>query len=302
MALFGVGLDVTVKKINYEFRLALKKKGGIGIKSLKVIFKRFDYNGNKKLDIAEFEAALTECGLFPKKVDVQALMKYYDIDNDGHISYDEFIRGLREPMNERRQKVVDKVYALLDKDGSGKLTVDDLKNIYQVDKHPEFIAGKKTKEELLKEFLNGFEGVQGNKDGIITKEEFYDYYLDMSTLIANDDYFVQMLESCFLISENEEDLVYKERVDAVVNAMRLKLNNLSKTQDEYMLRKMFKDFDSSNSNSLTPDELLAMLYKLGISVERKYLMSLFKRFDSNKNGTIEFEEFCTFITNNPYTK
>ncbi len=38
---------------------------------------------------------ITVYSLFPKKVELQALMKYYDIDNDGNISYEEFIRGLR---------------------------------------------------------------------------------------------------------------------------------------------------------------------------------------------------------------
>jgi hypothetical protein len=33
--------------------------------------------------------------LFPKKVELQALMKYYDVDGDGNISYEEFLRGLR---------------------------------------------------------------------------------------------------------------------------------------------------------------------------------------------------------------
>lgn len=33
--------------------------------------------------------------IFPKKVEVQALMKYYDIDGDGSITYEEFLTGLR---------------------------------------------------------------------------------------------------------------------------------------------------------------------------------------------------------------
>ena len=33
--------------------------------------------------------------LFPKKVELQALMKHYDVDGDGNITYDEFLRGLR---------------------------------------------------------------------------------------------------------------------------------------------------------------------------------------------------------------
>lgn len=35
------------------------------------------------------------CRLFPKKVELQALMKYYDINGDGSISYEEFLNGLR---------------------------------------------------------------------------------------------------------------------------------------------------------------------------------------------------------------
>ena len=197
---------------------------------------------------------------------------------------------------------MDRVYSLLDTDGSGKVTVADIERIYTVEKHPEFIAGKKTKEEILKAFLDNFEGVQGNKDGTVTKEEFYDYYTDISTLISSDEYFVAMMESTWLFTENEEDLVFKERVDSLVSTLRMKLQNLSKTQDEFMLRKIFKDFDANKTGNLTIDELLAIMYKLGIAVERKYLLALFKRFDTNKSGTIEFEEFCTFITNNPYTK
>ena len=33
--------------------------------------------------------------LFPKKIEIQALMKYYDTDNSGGISYEEFISALK---------------------------------------------------------------------------------------------------------------------------------------------------------------------------------------------------------------
>jgi Ca2+-binding EF-hand superfamily protein len=44
--------------------------------------------------------------LFPKKVELQALMKYYDVDGDGNVSYEEFLRGLRDELTERRKKMV----------------------------------------------------------------------------------------------------------------------------------------------------------------------------------------------------
>ena len=40
------------------------------------------------------------------------------------------------------------------------------------------------------EFLNNFDGAKGNNDGIVTKEEFVDYYTDLSMSCPSDDYFV----------------------------------------------------------------------------------------------------------------
>lgn len=52
-----------------------------------------------------------------------------------------------------------------------------------MEKNPLFKAGKKTKEELLKEFLNQFETT---KDGKVTKEEFYDYFKSTFATIPSD--------------------------------------------------------------------------------------------------------------------
>ena len=122
-------------------------------------------------------------------------MKYYDIDGDGSISFDEFLRGLREPLTARRLNMVKKAFQIMDKDGSGKVTVNDIYQVYDVTRNKDFIEGKKSREEILNDFLAGFEGVKGNRDGIITWEEWQDYYTDLSMSIVDDTYFVRMMES-----------------------------------------------------------------------------------------------------------
>jgi hypothetical protein len=62
MSLFGVGLDIEVKRINTNFKILIQKKGGIGIRTLGTIFRRLDNNGNKRLDEEEFTQALAEFG------------------------------------------------------------------------------------------------------------------------------------------------------------------------------------------------------------------------------------------------
>jgi hypothetical protein len=61
--------------------------------------------------------------------------------------------------------------------------------------NPEFLEGKKTRNEILSEFLNNFDGARGNNDGIVTWNEFCDYYSDLSMSTPSDEYFVRMMES-----------------------------------------------------------------------------------------------------------
>jgi hypothetical protein len=62
MAFYGVGLEVKVRELNLQFKMLIQKRGGNGVRGLKQIFKRADFNGNGKLDISEFEQALASFG------------------------------------------------------------------------------------------------------------------------------------------------------------------------------------------------------------------------------------------------
>ena len=53
-------------------------------------------------------------------------MKFYDVNCDGNIGYEEFIRGLREPLSDRRADMVESAFKLMDKDNSGKLISADI--------------------------------------------------------------------------------------------------------------------------------------------------------------------------------
>ena len=92
-------------------------------------------------------------------------MKHYDIDGDGNISYEEFLRGMRDPLTARKKEMVERAFTLMDKDGSGVVNGEDIAHLYDVSHHKEFKEGKKTKEEIIDEFLNSFDGMKGNNDG-----------------------------------------------------------------------------------------------------------------------------------------
>ena len=60
-------------------------------------------------------------------------------------------------MNDFRKNLVKKAFKKLDKDGSGKVDISDIRGVYNGRQHPDVKAGKKTEDEVLAEFLDTFE-------------------------------------------------------------------------------------------------------------------------------------------------
>ena len=85
------------------------------------------------------------------------MFRAFDRDQSGEIDYDEFVRGVRGPMNTFRQKIVKAAFNKLDADGSGVIDINDIKGVYNARSHPEVKSGKKSEDEVLGEFLETFE-------------------------------------------------------------------------------------------------------------------------------------------------
>lgn len=63
-------------------------------------------------------------------------MKYYDVDGSGSITYDEFTRGMRDDLTDRRLAMTKKAFIIMDRDKSGTITIEDLVGIYDVSRNP----------------------------------------------------------------------------------------------------------------------------------------------------------------------
>jgi hypothetical protein len=94
------------------------------------------------------------------------------------------------------------VFTKLDKNGSGVIDPGDIMDAYDSSKHPDVIAGKRSSEEVLREFLDTFD-VGGEKDGMVTRNEFENYYKNVSSSIDDDDYFELMIRNAWHISGGE---------------------------------------------------------------------------------------------------
>lgn len=171
-----------------------------------------------------------------------------------------------------------KAFAMMDKDGCGTITTSDIVHIYDVSKNPDFIERRLTKDQILTNFLNQFDGQRGNNDGKVTLDEFMDYYRDLSMSMPSDEYFVQMMESTWQVPEEENTAVTQQTVSHLLKEVKERIFTLAR-RDPNLLQKIFNDFDLNQSGALTIDEMTNLIAKLQISVERKYVYPFFKVID-----------------------
>ena len=164
-----------------------------------------DDDGSKSLSRQEFEKACRDFKMEISSEDIGTLFQAFDINRDGTIQYDEFLRMIRGDLSEHRRRLVEKAFQKLDRDGSGVVEVSDLQGVYNAKKHPAVIEGRKTEEQVLGEFLETFEQhhnvmADNPRDFRVTLEEFIEYYTNVSASIDDDMYFSSMMNAAWNLS------------------------------------------------------------------------------------------------------
>lgn len=310
------------EEILVAMRAALKKRtadadGYSGIQGLGRNFRICDRNGNKELDLEEFTKCVTMCKLGLSALQIAKLHAHFDRDRSGSIDYDEFLRAVRGPLPPARRKLVLQVYNALDAlgDGNGVLSVDDIAPHYDVSKHPDVVSGKIDGRTALTQFFDGFEGKMGNRDGVITVQEWLDNYADISASIDTDDYFGQMMTQAWghlkklgasglpepalkqFVSQSEVDTLEKMLFDATYRR-----KGGSYHAQERLINETFKIFDKDGSGDIDKKEFLKAMERFGLHIRGKgrpgvgglpeeVVTALFDRYDADRSGTLSFREF-----------
>eukprot|EP00730_Choanoeca_flexa_P017356 TRINITY_DN8347_c0_g1_i2.p1 TRINITY_DN8347_c0_g1~~TRINITY_DN8347_c0_g1_i2.p1 ORF type:complete len:210 (+),score=46.71 TRINITY_DN8347_c0_g1_i2:792-1421(+) len=176
-----------------KLRCQCLARGAAGIKGLGRTFKIFDDDGNHQLSFQEFSKGLNDYGVYlDDDSEYRDVFERFDVNQDGSLSFDEFLKALRPPMSKTRMRMVRQAFQKLDKDGNGRITIEDLKGVYDVTRNPKYISGEMEEDDLLKEFLDSFD-TPGRGDGKVEWDEFVSYYSGVSASIDTDTYFVLMM-------------------------------------------------------------------------------------------------------------
>ena len=129
------------------------------------LFNQIDKSGDGKISKPELLKGLSE--RYKSKTlekDVDEIYKNLDMDNNGYIGYEEFVRGAVSKEYFVKDNVLRFAFRYFDKDDSGAITFDEIEQLFY-----QSISDKKNVHDSLKKII---QEVDVNNDDKITFEEF----------------------------------------------------------------------------------------------------------------------------------
>ena len=129
------------------------------------LFNQIDINGDGKITEEELYKGLSQkIKSNSLREDVKEIYQKLDMDSDGYIEYEEFVRAAVSKEKFLGDNVLKFAFRFFDKDNSGKITADEIERIFK-----KGVTDKENVEKSLKNIINE---VDLDRDGKISFDEF----------------------------------------------------------------------------------------------------------------------------------
>lgn len=191
--------EYTIDNLIKEIKQKILERGSYGIRGIARTFKLMDDNGNRQLEVDDFRWGLKDYGIDINQDEAAEIVTRFDKDKSGTLDFNEFLVWLKGDINEEREKFIFKAYQKLDVNKDGMVTLEDIAKIYDASHHPDVISQKMTQEQVFKEFMSQWDTQVA--DGIVSFDEFMEYYRDVSASIDRDDYFEVMMTNAWKLDK-----------------------------------------------------------------------------------------------------
>lgn len=128
------------------FRDRIKARGARGIMGLQRVFKIMDDDESRCLSQYEFSKACRDFKIGISEDNLPVIFNAFDLNHDGTLSIDEFLMAVRGDLNQTRRSAVEAAFKKIDKDRNGFLDLEDIRDLYNADRHPDVMSGKRTSD------------------------------------------------------------------------------------------------------------------------------------------------------------
>ncbi|KAL4439152.1 hypothetical protein ABPG74_008927 [Tetrahymena malaccensis] len=194
-----------IELILIRIKNRLASKGPRGFLTLERQLKTTDVDNDGRLNLAEFKKSISNFKIEVTETEVTIIFNLFDPQETGQISLFDFLNALKGQMNQFRFNIVNEVFNKIDQYGENVITFADIQREFYPRAHPDVKTAKRHEEDISQELFSTLElhnklysDVQSNE---ISREQFIDYYNNMSASIQDDQLFESILVNTYRLSQ-----------------------------------------------------------------------------------------------------
>ncbi|XP_078315546.1 uncharacterized protein LOC111129679 [Crassostrea virginica] len=266
------------KKIEYDefekFMANKFKKPDDVEEEMRASFKIFDKDGNGTIDAAELRQAMKSLGETMTDEEVDEMIKVADVDSDGKVNYQEFVKIMISERSVCETSSADDSCLSWLRPEKASVHASSSEILQPI--MAEYLT-----EEQLREMKLIFNMFDTNANGVIDAGE-----LERVLHAMNQNPTPEEMEE-FLVELDPEgtgEITFEAFLDYAPSRFR--------TEDEEMsmVREAFRVFDKDGSGYITLDEAKDILQRGENSISDEDLEDFFNQSDLDKDGRINYEE------------
>lgn len=183
----GVRNDTAKKILNGAI-----KKGWLGLRILKNFLKENNKVYSDIIDKNTFYLLIKKQGILLEEVDLESICDAYDVDKTDYFNFINFLNALRNVSNTRGSQI-ESFKEQVKAPGQNYISLSNLLRIADMNYHPEAIKFIRSVPDLRREYENNLAKIA--KEDVLSEDDFRQFFYDVSTCVANDADFTQILRA-----------------------------------------------------------------------------------------------------------
>jgi hypothetical protein len=183
----GVRNDTAKKILNGAI-----KKGWLGLRILKNFLKENNKVYSDIIDKNTFYLLIKKQGILLEEVDLESICDAYDVDKTDYFNFINFLNALRNVSNTRGSQI-ESFKEQVKAPGQNYISLSNLLRIADMNYHPEAIKFIRSVPDLRREYENILAKIA--KEDVLSEDDFRQFFYDISTCVANDADFTQILRA-----------------------------------------------------------------------------------------------------------
>ena len=183
----GVRNDTAKKILNGAI-----KKGWLGLRILKNFLKENNKVYSDIIDKNTFYLLIKKQGILLEDVDLESICDAYDVDKTDYFNFINFLNALRNVSNTRGSQI-ESFKEQVKAPGQNYISLSNLLRIGDMNYHPEAIKFIRSVPDLRREYENILAKIA--KEDVLSEDDFRQFFYDVSTCVANDADFTQILRA-----------------------------------------------------------------------------------------------------------